>query len=127
MRHVRIFAAVPIMIGGIVLAGATHASARAIDPELQRHEPVVVVHEPGPVVPVDDAAGEARQAGAAALGGACVALGAVWIHRRRHPSDPYEFDPYEADDELDTDGPSSQGVNLGVGSQGVGSHRVGIR
>lgn len=35
-------------------------------------------------VPVDDAGVEAVQAGASALGGAGLALGGLWLYRRRH-------------------------------------------
>jgi hypothetical protein len=89
MKHVRTLVALPAVAVGIVLAGATQASARPVDPDWGNHESVVVVHEPGPTVQVHDTANEARQAGAAAIGGAAVALAAVWIHRRRHPAEAY--------------------------------------
>ena len=45
----------------------------------------VVVPEPGPIVQVDDNVAEGLQAGASAIGGAGIALAALWAYRRRHP------------------------------------------
>ena len=50
-----------------------------------------VLHDPPPPktveiqveVPVDDTKSEVAQAGASALGGALVAIGVIWVHRRR--------------------------------------------
>ncbi len=86
MKHISTLAAVPVLTCGIVLVGATQASARRIDPEDGSHgESVVVVHDPGATVKVDDKVAEGLQAGASAIGGAGLALAATWAYRRRHP------------------------------------------
>ena len=85
MKYVRTIIAVPAVAAGVVLVGATQASAREIDPEMGYHEQVVIVPQPGPAVPVDDTANELRQAGAAAIGGSIITLAAQWVHRRRNP------------------------------------------
>ena len=94
MKHVRIIVAVPAVATGIVLAGASQASAREVDPEWSHNDPVVVIHEPGPAVPVDDTANELRQAGASAIGGSVITLAVLWAYRRRHPDENY--DSYES-------------------------------
>jgi uncharacterized membrane-anchored protein len=87
MKHITTVVAIPAVACGIVLAGAAQASARVIYPEDDYHAPVVVVPVPGPgtTTEVDDALAEGLQAGASAIGGAGVALSALWIYRRRHP------------------------------------------
>jgi hypothetical protein len=84
MKHIRTLIAVPVLTCGIVLVGATQASARYVDPEQGAHGNSVVV--PGPTIKVDDTVTEGLQAGASAIGGAGIALAAVWAHRRRHPA-----------------------------------------
>ena len=85
MKHIRTLIAVPVLACGIVLAGASQASARPVDPESGPHgEGAVVVYEPGPAVQVDDNVAESVQAGASAIGGAGIALAALWAYRRRH-------------------------------------------
>jgi hypothetical protein len=85
MKHSCTFAALPVLACGIVLAGSTQASAREIDPEAAHRDSVVVVHDQGPTIRVDDKVAEALQTGAGAIGGAGIALGALWAYRRRHP------------------------------------------
>ena len=86
MKHIRTLIAVPVVTCGFVLAGATQASAQNADPEQGTHgEGAVVVPELGPIVQVDDNVAESVQAGASAIGGAGIALAAVWAYRRRHP------------------------------------------
>ena len=85
MNHIRILIAVPARACGVAVAGASQASAK-YDPESgAAGQAVVVVHESGQTVQVDDNVAEALQAGAAALGGAGIALAALWTYRRRHP------------------------------------------
>jgi hypothetical protein len=85
MKHIRILIAVPALACGVALAGASQASAK-YDPESGRAgQAVVVVHDPGQSIQVDDNVAEALQAGASALGGAGIALAALWAYRRRHP------------------------------------------
>ena len=86
MKHIRTLIAVPVLACGIALAGASHASARNVDPEVGSHgEGAGFVSVPGPTVPVDDNVAESVQAGASAIGGAGIALAALWAYRRRHP------------------------------------------
>ncbi|MEV0797165.1 hypothetical protein AB0I34_05730 [Kribbella sp. NPDC050281] len=87
MKHIRTLVAVPALTLGITVAIASQASAREIYPEGDYRQPVVVVHDPGPTIEVDDNLDEARQAGASAIGGAGIALAALWAYRRRHPVD----------------------------------------
>ena len=85
MNHIRILIAVPALACGVAVAGASQASAK-YDPESgAAGQAVVVVPESGQTVQVDDNVAEALQAGAAALGGAGIALAALWTYRRRHP------------------------------------------
>ena len=85
MKHICTLAAIPAVACGIVLAGSAQASARVIYPEDDYRQSVVVVPQRGPVVEVDDALAEGLQAGASAIGGAGIALSALWVYRRRHP------------------------------------------
>jgi hypothetical protein len=85
MKYIRTLVAVPLLICGFALAGATQASAREIHPEDDYREAVVVIREPGPSIEVDDVVAEGLQAGASAIGGAGIALAALWAYRRRHP------------------------------------------
>ena len=85
MKHIYTLVAIPAVACGIVLAGSAQASARVIYPEDDYRENVVVVHEQGPITKVDDALAESLQAGASAIGGAGIALSALWVYRRRHP------------------------------------------
>jgi hypothetical protein len=84
MKYIHTLVAVPVLTCGIALAGATQASAMEIFPE-DDYRQVVVVPEPGPTIEVDDTATEALQAGAAAIGGAGIALAVLWTYRRRYP------------------------------------------
>jgi hypothetical protein len=83
VKYIRTLVAVPVLTCGIALASATQASARDIDPDDDR-QAVVVVHEPGPPIEVDDPFAEGLQAGASAIGGAGIALAALWAYRRRY-------------------------------------------
>lgn len=85
MKYIRTLVAVPVLTCGITVAVASQASAREIYPEGDYRQPVVVVHDPSPTIEVDDNLAEARQAGASAIGGAGIALAALWAYRRRHP------------------------------------------
>jgi len=85
MKYIRTLVAVPVLTCGIALAGATQASAREIFPEDDYRGQVVVIRDPGPVIEVDDTVTEVLQAGAGAIGGAGIALAALWAYRRRHP------------------------------------------
>jgi hypothetical protein len=84
MKYIHTLVAVPVLTCGIALAGATQASAREIYPE-DDYRAVVVVAGPRQVIEVDDTVAEALQAGASAIGGAGIALAALWTYRRRHP------------------------------------------
>jgi hypothetical protein len=84
MKHLGTLVALPVLTCGVVLAGSPQASAREIDPE-DAYREVVVVHEPGPTIKVDDNITEGLQAGAAAIGGAGITMAALWAYRRRHP------------------------------------------
>ena len=84
MKYIRTLVAVPVLTCGIALASATQASARDIDPDDKYREAVVVVHDPGPAIEVDDTFAEGLQAGASAIGGAGIALAALWAYRRRY-------------------------------------------
>ncbi|TDU91290.1 hypothetical protein EV138_4894 [Kribbella voronezhensis] len=87
MKHIYTLVAIPAVACGIVLAGSAQASARVIYPDDAYRESVVTVPVPGPatVTEVDDALAEGLQAGASAIGGAGIALSALWVYRRRHP------------------------------------------
>ncbi|MGY4770005.1 hypothetical protein ACXC9Q_24065 [Kribbella sp. CWNU-51] len=86
MKHICTLVAVPVLTCGAVIAGASQASATNVDPEPGAHgESFAVVPIPGPVVEVDDTVAEVLQTGAAALGGAGIAVAALWAYRRRHP------------------------------------------
>ena len=89
MNHTRAAIAVAALALTAAALGATNATAT--HPAENGTLPVTVVpHDPPPPrtieVPVDDATSEALQAGISALGGASIALGAVWIYRRRQPT-----------------------------------------
>jgi len=83
MKYIHTLVAIPVVAGGIVLGATTEASAREIDPEASYREPVVVVHDPGPMVEVDDTGAEALQTGAGAIGGAGITIAVLWAYRRR--------------------------------------------
>jgi hypothetical protein len=85
MKHISTLVAIPAVACGIVLAGSVQASARQIYPEDGYPENVVVVPGPEKRVNVDDGLAESLQAGASAIGGAGIALSALWVYRRRHP------------------------------------------
>jgi hypothetical protein len=83
-------AALALAIGATALA-TSEAWARDPDKEIPV-EPAVVLHDPGTAhdptaantsAAEDHSRTEAVQAGAAALGGAGVACGAMWLYRRR--------------------------------------------
>jgi hypothetical protein len=86
-RTRRIVAVVSVALGAAGLA-ATEASAQLPD---DSGSVAVTPHDPAPIrtvhvnVPVDDHLSEAVQAGASALAGAGVALGGLWLYRRRQP------------------------------------------
>ncbi|MEV0796284.1 hypothetical protein AB0I34_01270 [Kribbella sp. NPDC050281] len=86
MKHIYSLAALPVLACGFVLAGSAQASARVIYPEEHYSGSVVVVHEPGPTIRVDDNLAEAVQTGAGAIGGAALAVATLWAYRRRHPA-----------------------------------------
>src|SRR5262249_41389255 len=94
MKHIRTVVAVAAVAVGIVVAGATQASARAVDPPGANQDPGVVAQPPGPAIPIDDTANELRQASAAAIGGSALTLVAVWLYRRRNPGDAYRDEAY---------------------------------
>jgi hypothetical protein len=85
MKHIYTLVAIPAVACGIVLAGSVQASARVIYPEDDYRESVVFVPGPEKRVSVDDVLAESLQAGASAIGGAGIALSALWVYRRRHP------------------------------------------
>jgi hypothetical protein len=85
MKYIHTLVAVPVLTCGIALAGAIQASAGEINPEDDYRESVVVVHDPASSIEVDDTVAEGLQAGAGAIGGAGIALAALWGYRRRHP------------------------------------------
>lgn len=85
MKHIYTLVAIPAVACGIVLAGSAQASARVIYPEDDYRETVLVVPGPEHRVNVDDTLAESLQAGASAIGGAGIALSALWVYRRRHP------------------------------------------
>jgi hypothetical protein len=85
MKHIHTLIAVPALACGVVLIGASHASAQEPPPDGSIGPGIVVVHERGPAVQVDDTVAEVLQAGAAALGGAGITMAALWTYRRRHP------------------------------------------
>ncbi|TCC54419.1 hypothetical protein E0H73_38900 [Kribbella pittospori] len=86
MKHIYALAALPVLACGFVLAGSAQASARVIYPEESYSGSVVVVHEPGPTIRVDDNLAEAVQTGVGAIGGAAVAMATLWAYRRRYPA-----------------------------------------
>jgi len=81
--------ALPVLIGGAVVAGSDQASARPFDPDARHHRPVAVQPLPAEQVrvevKVDDSVTEAVQTGAGVLGGAALAMTGLWLYRRRHP------------------------------------------
>jgi hypothetical protein len=86
MNHARTAIAVSALALTAAALGATNAAAT--HPAENGPLPATVMpHDPPPAmtieVPVDDTTAEGLQAGASALGGASIALGAVWIYRRR--------------------------------------------
>jgi hypothetical protein len=87
MKHIYSIVALPVLVCGTVLAGSPQASARVIDPESGYRDNVVVVQGPGRTnrVQVDDNLADSLQTGAGALGGAGLAVAAMWLYRRRHP------------------------------------------
>ncbi|HEU4945874.1 MAG TPA: hypothetical protein VFT31_01860 [Kribbella sp.] len=86
MKHISTLVAVPVLTCGAVVVGASQASATTVDPEPGAHgEGFAVVYTPGPTVKVDDTIAEALQTGAGAIGGAGIAVAALWVYRRRHP------------------------------------------
>ena len=88
MNCIRTTVAVPVLACGIAAAIASQASAREIDPEVDHRDPVVVIHDPGAEVQVDDSLAEGLQAGASAVGGAGITLAALWAYRRRQSMHP---------------------------------------
>ncbi|TCO51654.1 hypothetical protein EV646_101647 [Kribbella antiqua] len=85
MKHICTLVALPILTCGVVMAVSDSASAKEPPPDGSVGPGVVVVHDPGPTVQVDDNVAEGLQAGAAALGGAGITMAALWAYRRRHP------------------------------------------
>lgn len=85
MKHIYSVAALPVLVIGAVVFGASDASAGDIEPDTRQQEPVVLVPSPPAVteVAVDDTADETLQTGAGALGGAGLAVGGIWLFRRR--------------------------------------------
>jgi hypothetical protein len=88
MNHARTALAVSALALSAAALGATNAAAT--HPAENGTLPVTLApHDPPPTtaiaVPVDDTTSETLQAGASALSGASIALGAVWIYRRRQP------------------------------------------
>ncbi|TDW76162.1 hypothetical protein [Kribbella pratensis] len=81
--------ALPILVCGMTVVGASAASARPIDPDARHHRPAPAVVVEGPErrveVPVDDPINEAAQTIAGALLGAGMAAGGLVYYRRRHP------------------------------------------
>jgi hypothetical protein len=104
MNHRCAVIAVPALALGAFALTTAEASAR-VPAEDARHSATVPHDPPVPeykypeyklgeppmpatirvAVPVDDNVAEALQASATALGGAGLALGGVWLYRRRHP------------------------------------------
>jgi len=106
MNHKCTVIAVPALALSAVALATTEASAKVPeetvhqdstvprDPPVRDHNypkertDIVGTTEAAPVrvmVPIDDGTTEALQAGAAALGGAGLAFGSLWLYRRRHP------------------------------------------
>jgi hypothetical protein len=90
MNHKRSVIVVPALAAVVFTLTAAEATARVI-PEHTTESRSVMPHDP-PAVPyvdetitvtADDAAAEGVQAGAAALGGAGLALVGMWRYRRR--------------------------------------------
>ena len=81
--------ALPILVCGMTVVGASAASARPIDPDARHNRPAPAVVVEGPErrveVPVDDPINEAAQTIAGALLGAGMAAGGLVYYRRRHP------------------------------------------
>jgi hypothetical protein len=86
MKHIYSLAALPVLACGFVVAGSVQASARVIYPEENYSGRVVVVHEQGPTIRVDDTLAEAVQTGAGAIGGAALVVATLLAYRRRHPA-----------------------------------------
>jgi len=85
MNHKKTVLAVSTL--ALVLVGITTTTAAAQLPDNAGSvgQPIVVRDPPVTVrVPVDDALSEGIQAGVSALGGAGIALGGLWLYRRRH-------------------------------------------
>ncbi len=89
MKYIRSIVAVPVVAAGFAFAGAAQASAADVDPDIGKAAFPVVIETEGPRMQVDDTVSEAVQAGAAAAGGAGIAMAAVWATRRRHVIQPY--------------------------------------
>jgi len=90
MKHISTLVALPVLTCGFVLAVSAPAWGREPEPPPDgtigsSGGSIVVVHEPGATIAVDDNLAEGLQAGAAALGGAGVSMAALWAYRRRHP------------------------------------------
>ena len=85
MKHRYTAIALPIIVCGAAVVGATNASAHDIAPDTDVGTPSVVVDGPTVEVPVDDTVAEVLQTTAGALGGAGVAIGTLWLYRRRYP------------------------------------------
>lgn len=89
MKHRYIAIALPVLVCGATVAGASAASARPIDPDVRHNGTTSTVVVEGPErkveVPVDDTANEAAQTAAGVLLGAGMATGGLVFYRRRHP------------------------------------------
>ena len=88
MKHARTAIAVSALALSAAVLGATQASAQYEPDPGSAPATVLPVPAPGPdtdlvKASVDNTVSEGIQAGASALGGAAVALGAVWFYRRR--------------------------------------------
>jgi hypothetical protein len=80
--------AVPVLVCGTALAGASQASAQNVEPGGGgSRDAITFVEVPGPMqeVQVDDTLAETLQTSAGAVGGAGLAIAALWLYRRRHP------------------------------------------
>ncbi len=100
MNHRRSIIAVPALAAAVFTLTATEATARVI-PEDTAAPRSTVPHDPGPpnypnyepayevpaatvsITTPDDNRAEGVQAGAAAIGGAGLALAGMWLYRRR--------------------------------------------
>ena len=88
MKRICTLVALLVVACGGVFAAAVPALATEPPPDGTIGPGVVVVYEPGRTVPVDDNVAEGLQAGTAALGGAGIALAALWAYRRRRVVGP---------------------------------------